>query len=77
MKKTGKMKRRRNDGALKTLLLILPLLTLCGCIAPRLENTDRLMKRPDFSAAASAAPRWVEDALKTITALEHEIEQGD
>ena len=73
----GRMKKQKRDGVLRMLLSILPLLMLCGCIAPRLENTDRLMKRQDFSAAANAAPRWVEDALKTIAALEHEIERGD
>tara|TARA_B100000959_G_C14717306_1_gene515409 strand:+ start:257 stop:361 length:105 start_codon:yes stop_codon:yes gene_type:complete len=32
------------------------------------------MDRPDFHAAAIAAPDWVKDALKTINELEERIE---
>ena len=40
----------------------------------KLENSQRLMDRPDFEAAAIAAPEWVKDALKTINELEERIE---
>ena len=35
----------------------------------------RLMQRPDFPAARAAAPEWCRDALKTINALEYELER--
>lgn len=38
------------------------------------ENASRLISRPDFNSAALAAPEWVRDALKTINALEEELE---
>ena len=43
----------------------------------KLENSRRLMDRPDFNDAAIAAPEWVKDALKTINALEEQIEAPD
>jgi hypothetical protein len=33
------------------------------------------MARPDFQQAAKAAPEWCRDALKTINALEAELER--
>jgi hypothetical protein len=49
---------------------------LAGCAsAPRLDNAARLMRRADFPAAATVAPEWCRDALKTINALEHELER--
>ena len=53
-------------------LLLIPLLS--GCLNVELENTQRLMDRPDFEAAAIAAPDWVKDALTTINELEERIE---
>ena len=55
---------------------ILAAAALCGC-APhaRLDNSARLIERPDFDAARIAAPEWCRDALKTINALELEIER--
>ena len=58
------------------------LLTLCwlaslsGCVSVKLENSARLMARPDFEAATIAAPEWVRDALKTINELEQRVESG-
>ena len=60
---------------------ILPLtlgltLLLCGCQThARLDNSRRMMARPDAEQARQAAPEWVRDALKTINALESEIER--
>jgi len=54
-------------------LLLLTLL-LAGCLVKRLDNAARLMDRPDFPAAVNAAPEWTRDALKTINALEEELE---
>ena len=49
---------------------------LAGCnSAVRLDNAARLMRRPDFPAARAAAPEWCRDALKTINALEYELER--
>ena len=56
----------------KTLLLMLPLM-MCGCLNPR-DSAKRLMARDDFPQAASAAPEWCRDALKTVNRLEHELE---
>jgi len=39
------------------------------------DNSARLMQRPDFDAARAAAPKWCRDALKTINALEYELER--
>ena len=58
---------------LKIALLAL-LIPLTGCLNAKLENSQRLMDRPDFHAAAIAAPDWVKDALKTINELEERIE---
>jgi len=61
---------------LSALLLMSLLLALAtSCATPRtLNNVDRLIARPDFNAAAQAAPDWVRDALYTITDLEYELE---
>lgn len=56
------------------LLLLLLALFLAGCLVTRLENAARLMDHPEFPAAAKAAPRFTADALKTINALEEELE---
>lgn len=53
-------------------LLLIPLLS--GCLNAKLENSQRLMDRPDFEAAAIAAPDWVKDSLTTINELEERIE---
>jgi len=61
-------------------LLSIALLTSAvsaGCVSVpvRLDNSARLIARPDFSAAAHAAPEWCRDALKTINALESQLER--
>lgn len=57
------------------LLLLLLVLGLSACTAPRrLDNAKRLIDRPDFQAARRAAPEWCRDALKTVNALELELE---
>lgn len=60
----------------KNILLLLSVLsaTSCSTLPVQLNNADRLMARPDFPAAASHAPAWVNDALLTINRLEHELE---
>lgn len=47
---------------------------LSGCTTLRLDNSKRLLARPDFPAARAAAPEWCRDALKTINALEAQLE---
>lgn len=47
----------------------------CATAPVRLENSARLIARPDFAAARAAAPEWCRDALKTINQLEHELER--
>lgn len=60
-------------------LAVLLLSPLAGCAslspAVKLDNSARLMARPDFQAAKTAAPEWSRDALLTINALELEIER--
>lgn len=52
-------------------------LALAGCVSTplRLDHADRLIARPDFQAAAQAAPEWCRDALQTINQLELQIER--
>lgn len=40
----------------------------------KLDNSERLMRRPDFEQAKASAPEWCRDALKTINYLEMELE---
>ena len=51
-------------------------LALCGgcTTTPRRDATATLISRPDFPAAAKAAPGWVRAALSQITALEAELQ---
>lgn len=37
------------------------------------DNVRRLMERPDARAARRACPGWTQDALLTISSLEHEL----
>lgn len=62
---------------LAVLCLLSSVLSLGACAgAPvRLDNSARLIARPDFNAARSAAPEWCRDALKTINQLELELER--
>jgi len=69
------MKPKLNAGNLtRTLLLTLALTAGCQSHV-RLQNSQRLMARPDFPQAAQASPEWVRDSLKTINALELELER--
>lgn len=47
---------------------------LSACTGVELENSKRLMARPDFQQAKDSAPEWCRNALKTINYLESEIE---
>jgi hypothetical protein len=61
---------------MKRLLAIAALLLVStGCTSVRLDNSKRLIARPDFAAARKAAPEWCRDALKTINQLEYELER--
>lgn len=60
----------------KTISLFAVAAMLAGCAThARLDNSARLIARPDFPAARAAAPEWCRDALKTVNALELEIER--
>ncbi len=66
----------KNSAQTRTLLLTLGLTLLSGCQSHvRLDNSARLMARPDAQAARQAAPEWCRDALKTINSLELELER--
>lgn len=56
-------------------MLLLTSVLLVGCQHARLNHSERLMNRPDFPAVVESAPEWARDALKTINALEYEIER--
>jgi len=61
---------------MKTALLgLCACLALSGCIWPRHNNAARLMARPDWPQARTAAPQWCRDALKTVNSLEYELEK--
>ena len=49
--------------------------TMLGTGIAKHDNAARLMQHPDYPPAASAAPEWCRDALKTINALEYELER--
>ena len=57
-----------------TLLLIASL--QMGCLAVKLQNSERLMNLEGFEAAAQASPDWCREVLKTINALEEIIERN-
>lgn len=57
------------------MISILSIMLLSACASVRLDNAQRLINRTDFEAARTAAPEWCRDALKTINALEYEIEK--
>ncbi len=59
----------------KTLSLTLLLILMSGCVATKLNNSERLTKHPGFRKAALASPAFVEEALKTINKLEYELER--
>jgi hypothetical protein len=65
---------RHNSGVPKRMLLLM-LLLMSGCVSVKLENSGRLMRHPEFPAAAQAAPEFTREALKTINGLEYEIER--
>ena len=58
------------------LLTLCSIASLSGCVSVELENSARLMARPDFEAATIAAPGFVRDALRTINSLEQRVESG-
>jgi hypothetical protein len=59
-----------------TAISLLVALAFAGCTTPvRHDNAARLIARPDFDAARAATPEWCRDALKTINALEYELER--
>ena len=62
---------------MKNIIVIIAALSLVGCMSPqvRLDNAKRLMARKDFQTARDAAPEWCRDALKTINALELQLEK--
>ena len=59
--------------------LLVPTAGGCALLSPapavKYDNTARLIARADFDAARAAAPEWCRDALKTIAALEYELER--
>lgn len=59
---------------MKLLMVLINVMILSACTGVELENSKRLMARPDFQQAKDSAPEWCRHALKTINYLESEIE---
>jgi hypothetical protein len=67
---------QRRTISLMTLLLTLSVFLVSGCTtATKLENSQRLIKHPQFPRAAFHAPDFTREALKTINRLEYELER--
>jgi hypothetical protein len=50
---------------------------MAGCdVKIEMNNSRRLMDRPDFVDVVKASPSWAKEALKTINRLEEIIEGG-
>ncbi len=57
-------------------MMLLAMLVMSGCATEiKMDNAQRLINHPEFSAAAKAAPNWTREALDTISRLEFEIEK--
>ena len=54
--------------------MLASLLCLPGCIQTKLNNAERLMSHPQFPAATQAAPDFVRETLRTVNALEEQLE---
>ena len=46
-----------------------------GCRTVELNNVETLSKHPQFPPAAQAAPEFTRAALRTVAALEYQIER--
>lgn len=70
----------KKSGAATALLFALLLLPGCASTPPGRDttpttgNVGRLMSRPDYGQAVTAAPEWVRDALKTVNDREAEVQ---
>lgn len=62
-------------GLLSALFALSAFQTGCLSVPLKLDNSKRLIARPDFQVARAAAPEWCRDALKTINQLESQLER--
>lgn len=61
---------------IRTLTLLSTLLLLPACqTLPQTNHVQRLLKHPEFNAAARAAPAFTKDALHTINDLQLELQK--
>lgn len=65
---------------LPTLAALALAISLAGCVTPTpppgpqgRDATLGLIRHPEFGAAATAAPQWVDEALRIITTYEAEL----
>ncbi len=59
--------------AIAMLLLAMTLLLTPSCVSTQLVEGDRLIRHPQFKAAAIAAPDWTKEALRTVDRLEYQL----
>jgi len=57
---------------LKSSLLLLTLMVMCGC-AHRTDSIDRFLKHPEFNAAAKHAPHFTGDVLHALANAERRV----
>ena len=63
------------------IILLIPIFIVVGLVGgcdvyTHLNNSERLMKHPEFEIARGVAPNFTADALHTINELEYIIERG-
>lgn len=76
------IRKATSNGAALALACALAGLGVAGCASTPSRshgtptgNVERLLARPDFSAAAKAAPEWTRDSLKTVNGLEADLQR--
>lgn len=76
------IRKATGNGAALAFICLLAAFSVVGCASapsrdhcPATGNVGRLLARPDFDAAAKAAPEWARDSLKTVNSLEADLQR--
>ncbi len=56
-------------------MLLFMLLLAVGCQQTQLNSVDRMLKHPEFKAAAKAAPHFTKEVLNKLAEYEYELER--